>query len=97
MPTTPNYKETTVAGDSWQRSHHVVIQNPLGGLPSITFGEEKVFVLGDKTIKEFVGQQLSVTFDATNDKHLALYAALNELYTELRDARDTPTPEQAIP
>ena len=86
---TPNYNQTTVAGESWQRAHHVVIENPLNGTPKLTFGEQKVFVFGDKTITEFVGQDLSVSLDPTNQKHLAIYAALNELYVELRTARDT--------
>ena len=85
---TPNYNELAVTGQEWQRAHHVVIQNPLGGLPTMVFGEEKVFVLGTKTIKEFVGQALAVTFDQNNPKHIALYTALNEMYIEARDARD---------
>ena len=88
---TPNYNQTTVAGESWQRAHHVVIENPLNGTPKLTFGEQKVFVLGDKTITEFAGQELSVSLDPANPKHLAIYSALNELYVELRTVRDSAT------
>lgn len=90
VPETPNYNETNVTGQSWQRSHHVVIENQLGKIPRLTFGEQKVFVLGDKTITEFAGQNLSVNFDQNNPKHVALYVALNELYVELREQRDNP-------
>ena len=89
MADTTNYNQTNITGESWQRAHHIVIENPLGELPKLTFGEQKVFIIGDKTISEFVGQNLVTTFDPTNEKHLALYTALNELYTELRDLRDS--------
>lgn len=87
---TPNYNETNISGQTWQRSHHVTIQNPLGNKPLITFGEEKVFVIGDRTIKEFVGTNLSIEFNPENPKHLAIYMALNDLYIELRELRDNP-------
>jgi len=87
---TPNYNETQVSGSSWTRSHHVVIQNPLGAVPTMTFGEERVFVLGEKQITEFAGQGLVVTFDSKNPKHIALYTALNDMYIEARTIRDNP-------
>ena len=38
-----DYKETTLAGRVWTRCHQVVVDNPLGGQPRITFQEEKVY------------------------------------------------------
>ena len=96
MPTTPNYNETTLAGQTWQRAHHIVIENPYNKSPRMTFGEQKVYVMGDKTITDYVGQQLSVTFDSNNPKHVALYTAINDIYVELREIRDTPAPAAPV-
>lgn len=93
---TPNYNQSTIAGESWQRAKSVHIDNPFNGLPSINFVEEKVFVLADKTINEPLGS-LATTFDAANPQHGQLYYLLNELYTVLREVRDNPPPVETLP
>ena len=83
----PDYKESDVTGKTWQRAVRVQIDNPLGGVPSIMFVEETVTKIGDKNIKEMVAN-LSTTFDANDANHVAIYNALNNLYIQLREARD---------
>lgn len=45
-----NYKQTTVAGESWVRARCVVIANELGQTPVIDFREEKVTQLADGSV-----------------------------------------------
>lgn len=45
-----NYKETTVAGSAWTRSFSVSVDNPFNAVPSITFAEEDIFVVGGEVI-----------------------------------------------
>jgi hypothetical protein len=40
-----NYKEQSEAGQSWQRAHHVAINNRFGELPVVTFAEETAAIL----------------------------------------------------
>lgn len=42
-----NYKETTVSGDSWQRSFAFLGLNEHGKTPSIAFLEERITMLSD--------------------------------------------------
>lgn len=84
----PDYKETTVAGNSWQRAYKVRVDNPLNGIPHITFFEETAINLTDKTITEHVAT-IGCDFDATNPLHTDIYTKLNELYVLLRQARDS--------
>lgn len=83
----PDYKETQITGKSWQRAVRVVIENPLGGTPSILFVEEEVINTGSGTITRPVAN-LSAAFDEANQLHIDIYNKLNELYTILREARD---------
>ena len=89
MADTPNYKETEVAGQAWQRAVRVVIENPYQGLPFITYVEEKVYNIGEKSITEPVAN-LGVGFNLEDQLHVDIYTKLNELYTVLRDQRDNP-------
>lgn len=41
----PDYKETSVAGHSWQRCAQVVIDNRRGAVPTVRFDEETVVAL----------------------------------------------------
>lgn len=42
-----DYKETEVAGTSWQRFSRVVIENPRNGAPSVLCVEQRVTNLGE--------------------------------------------------
>ena len=69
-----NYKETTVAGTSYTRSHQVIINNPLVGVKAISFMEEQVVNLGDEQIirnqggiqEPFTTQNHNTQFDLVN-------------------------------
>ena len=87
MPTTPNYKETTLEGSQYTRCNQVLINNPLGEAPTIQFMEQDIMTLSGRTIQQYSGM-LSCTFDPENTEHLLLYSKLNDLYTILREARD---------
>lgn len=82
-----DYKESSIAGTSWQRAVRVVVENPYGGVPSVNIVEEKAINLGDSVITNLCGN-LSTSFDAANPLHMAIYEKLNELYVVLREARD---------
>jgi hypothetical protein len=99
MPDTPNYNESEIAGQSWQRAVRVVIENPYKGLPYITFVEEKVYNIGEKTITEPVAN-LGIGMNPEIPSHLEIYSILNELYVQLRDVRDNPVvivPTEPVP
>jgi hypothetical protein len=69
-----NYKETSVTGSYYQRAYQVVINNPLGGVPNITFFEEEVMTLAD-------GRQLknNVAGCLANFQHGATFPLINPL------------------
>lgn len=46
-----NYRSTSVTADSYVRANRVVVENPLGVLPSIMFIEEEVVTRGADTFK----------------------------------------------
>lgn len=83
-----DYKESSVNGTSWQRAVRVVVENPYGGVPSINIVEEKAINL-DGTITTQLCANLTTSFDSDNPLHVAIYTKLNELYTILREARDS--------
>lgn len=95
---TPNYNQTTVAGDSWQRVFSVHIDNPLfdpanqaATMPSLTMVEERVYVIGGKTIREQLAT-LTRQFDPANPRHGRIYNDLNDEYIEMRTIRDNTPP-----
>ena len=52
-----DYKASTVSGTSWQRAARVLIDNPLGENPTITYKEERVIKLSDTEFdQKTVGQ-----------------------------------------
>lgn len=44
------YKENTASGETWVRSNHITIENPLGGVPQIHFREERAIALGPEEV-----------------------------------------------
>ena len=98
-----NYKESAIAGTSWQRACRVVVENPLNGTSTIMFVEEEAVNLGDKTITNLCSN-LSCTFDPAatfpgldpetglpvgrDITHGEVYALLNSLYMDLAKKRD---------
>lgn len=59
-----NYKETPVSGTKWQRCRQVVIDNPIGGAPYVTFNEEQVVNLGDESfIRNVQGMKVDFVQD----------------------------------
>lgn len=82
-----DYKETEVTGKSWQRASRVLIENPYGGIPMITFQEEEATEIGNKTVTRGCGS-VGTQFDAQNADHVTVYTILNSLYMALAAARD---------
>lgn len=98
-----DYKESTVSGTKWQRASRVVIENPFGGTPHVSFVEEEVVNFGDKQITNPCAN-LIVQFDPAAEialvdpatgtptgkvmSHADLYAALHSLYMQEAVKRD---------
>jgi len=98
-----DYKESTLAGTSWQRAVRVVVENPLNGTPSIMFVEEQAINTGSDIITRPVAN-LSCSFDpsatfpaldpTTNEPvgrditHGEVYGLLYSLYMDLAKKRD---------
>lgn len=58
----PNYKEAPVSGTQWQRCNQVVIDNPYGGVPTVSMREEMIVTLnGDRFSRSAPG--LTFAFD----------------------------------
>lgn len=55
-----DYKETNLAGKSWQRCPQVLISNPRKGAPTVRFSEETVANLGER---EFVESLPGIVFE----------------------------------
>lgn len=58
----PNYKESNVSGERYQRVNRVTIENELGQLPRAHFSEESVLNVDGETIRRPVGT-LTIDFD----------------------------------
>lgn len=99
----PDYKESVLNGTEWQRCNVVVVTNPLGGNPKISFDEERVVSVGGRIIKEGVGGcqkafnpngSFPLLDTATNlptgatMSHTDLYVALYSLYMQTAAERD---------
>lgn len=64
---TPNYNETTVTGQAWQRCYQVVIENPRTGQQVVRFDEERVLALdGGAELKTPAGS-LAMVFDPAKE------------------------------
>ena len=59
----PNYNETTVTGQSWQRCCQVVIENPRTGTPVVRFEEERVLALAGGAELRTPAPGLALSFD----------------------------------
>lgn len=59
-----NYKESTVTGTQWTRCNTVVINNPIGGVPTVQFLEE-VVISTPGGVMSFPSDGLRL-FDAVN-------------------------------
>lgn len=103
----PDYKESTVAGTSWQRCHTVKINNPYDEQPFIEFLEEKVITLEGQSIKQWIGQcekpfvptdTFPLLDPVTNTPtggtmtHGEFYAILYSLYMQTAQERDAANP-----
>lgn len=62
-----NYKESKVSGQSWTRCKTVICENPNDGVKAITFIEEDIVSIKDRTIATQSGSTVQV-FDAENAK-----------------------------
>ena len=63
----PDYNETQLTGQAWQRCHEVSIANARNTLPIIQFYEERVIALEDGAeIRQGLGP-LTVAFDPTRE------------------------------
>ena len=49
-------------GKAWRRCHRVIIENPVGAVPSVMFGMQDVANVGDRTIASDCGCYIA-TFD----------------------------------
>lgn len=102
--TTPNYKEAQLTGQSWQRCHQIVIENPRAGPASVRFEEERVLALDGSAELRTPAGALALDFDparpiplrdpATGDltgqttTYGAAYALLYSAYIDAALARD---------
>ena len=50
-----DYKESTIAGTTWQRCHQIVIENPREGAATVRFEEEEVLALDGREVRRSVG------------------------------------------
>ena len=99
-----NYQESTVSGTSWKRCADITIRNPISGVPTAIFIEEKVIVLGDQIIRQSDGN-CYLEFDPVAGSfpildpstklptgetatHQQLYKLLYSLYMQTALARD---------
>lgn len=99
----PDYKQKTVAGQSWQRACRIIIENPANGTPSIKFIEETAINIDGEVITlpvSSVGVALDVAspfpaLDPATNQLIGrditpgeVYAVLYSLYMDLAGKRD---------
>lgn len=83
-----NYNESIISGTKWQRAFRVIVDNPYNGIPTINFLEEEAINFDGKVLTNPIAN-VDCTFDPNNPLHAEIYIKLNELYTVLREARDS--------
>lgn len=104
-----NYRETTVAGSEYVRCRAIVISNHSGKTPRVEFVEERITVLGDRSMSE-PGVTLSVDFDPAavinvlnpldntqtgqSVTYADVYAVLYSAWMQEAKLRDAAQPEQ---
>lgn len=81
----PNYKSTTVQGESWNRWCRVMIENPLhmpefseNGVPSLLAVEEEISPKANNKLSHDIVANLGCSFDTTTT-----YPKLNPLTNEV--------------
>jgi len=74
-----NYQEVTVTGQSWIRAAQVIINNPLNGVPEVTFVEERVVSTSEGVQKTRVSSVDESMHDTTT--RLDIYDPLTGLKT----------------
>lgn len=62
----PNYKQNSVTGETYQRANQVVVDNPLGGTPRISFLEQEVITLSDGRVIQSNVPGCGIEFNATD-------------------------------
>ena len=101
-----NYNETSITGESYQRTNRIIIENPYQGTPVIVFEEQKVFNLGDGEVLQKPMGQLRLNFNPaeviniidpttnTDTGHTItlgeIYALVYSVYWQKAIERDTP-------
>lgn len=66
-----NYKATAVSGDSFNRCCLIEIRNPYQQTPKVTFTEERITTLGDRTLRDQPDAPMAVEYSAS--AQIALY------------------------
>lgn len=96
-----------IAGESYRRCNQVVIDNPLSGPPSISFGQETIIGTGSGQVAHIPLQPINMDFDANNvitiinpetGEPTGGTIAIAEVYALIYSAyiaTATPAPEQA--
>ncbi len=62
----PNYKETPISGDSYQRSHRMIIENRRNDTPHISFLKERVLNLNGEVLGLDAGVR-TIYFDGNKE------------------------------
>ena len=76
----------------YPRAFSIHIDNPLGGIPSCTFQQEKVAEVNGEVIKQSTGE-LRIMYDPNNETMLQVYTLLRRFYLELIDFEEPPATE----
>lgn len=100
----PNYKQNAVTGETYQRANQVIVDNPLGGTPRISFLEQEVITLSDGRVIfnavpgvgiDFHAEDTFPVVDPSTDiptgavaTHADLQAMIYSLYKALRSQAD---------
>ena len=103
-----DYRQSSVSGSTYQRGRSLYFENPRNEPPSLLIREERVTVLADREITEFVGEirknvtDLTVAFPLRNPldnerigqsaTYQDLYVLLFSLYWHLAEERDAFVP-----
>lgn len=61
-----NYKETAVTGSEYTRCCEVHIYNPRDRAPNVSFVEQRITALGDRTLETYAGQ-IDMPFDPAKE------------------------------
>lgn len=76
----------------YPRAFSIHIDNPLDGIPSCTFQQERVAEINGEFIKQSIGE-LRVAYDPNNETMLQVYTLLRRFYLELIGLEEPPAVE----